>query len=102
MKQFNELCKPAQFYTLLSLFSLLAILFQNISEPTQYCLGSYTCNLSFHNVFMFAGKVLYMLVWTIILQSLCKSGYKSLSWFIVLIPFILMFVLLGTFMIIMQ
>ena len=102
MKQFHELCKPAQFYAILSVFSLVAILIQNVIEPERYCLGSYSCKLNFSRVFMFVAKALYMLMWVVILQSLCKSGYKTLSWFIVLVPFVLMFVLLGIFMVSMQ
>ena len=102
LEQFNGLCRPAQFYVILSVFSLVAILVQNVMEPNRYCLGSYSCKLNFSRVFMFVAKALYMLMWTVILQSLCKTGYESLSWFIVLVPFVLMFVLLGLFMVAMQ
>ena len=102
LEQFHGLCRPAQFYAMLSVFSLIAIVLQNVMEPDRYCLGSYSCKLNFSRVFMFVAKVLYMLMWTVILQSLCKTGYETLSWFIVLVPFVLMFVLLGIFMVSMQ
>ena len=102
MKEYHSLCRPAQFYAILSVISLFGILVQNLTDSTTYCLGSYSCQLEFSKAFIFVGKALYMLFWTIVLQSLCKSGYKSLSWFIVLVPFVLMFVLLGLFMISMQ
>ena len=102
LEKFRGLCRPAQFYAILSIFSLVSILVQNIMEPSRYCLGSYSCKLNFSRIFMFLAKALYMLMWTVILQSLCKNGYDSISWFIVLIPFVLMFVLLGLFMVSMQ
>ena len=40
-------------------------------------------------------KLVYVLLWTYILQLLCRKGYSSVSWFLVLLPFIGMFILIG-------
>ena len=32
------------------------------------------------------------------MQKLCRKGYKNISWFLVLLPFITMFVLIAIFM----
>ena len=40
-------------------------------------------------------KIIYILFWTFILNSLCKAGYKEISWFLVLLPILLLFIILG-------
>ena len=98
-KQYNVLCRPAQIYILISLIAVLAMLTQNVTNPNKYCVGKYSCKLNFSNLFVFAAKLLYIAVWTIILNSLCQTGYKKLSWVFVLIPLVLFFLLIGLFLI---
>jgi hypothetical protein len=46
-------------------------------------------------------KILYVVFWTFILNALCSYGYYQLSWFLLLLPFILFFImvfLLGMFL----
>ena len=47
-------------------------------------------------VFFF--KFLYVAFWTFVLDSICKAGHKRVSWFLVILPFLLFFVLLGLMM----
>ena len=94
-KMYNKLCSPAQLYFVLSSLSILALLIQNFSEPRKYKVGRYSVNLKHNNLLFFVFKIMYMLVWTFLLNQLCKYGYGSISWFLVLLPFILMFVLIG-------
>ena len=98
MRQVRALCRPARFYVTLSVVSTLLILVQNLIESRRFCLGSYSCKLPFNNLFVFLGKALYVVFWTIVLDSLCKNGYEDMSWILVLFPFILMFIGLGLFM----
>ena len=44
---------------------------------------------------MFLFKAVYMLFWTFILNAICKAGYKEVSWFMVLLPIILLFIIIG-------
>jgi hypothetical protein len=37
---------------------------------------------------MFIVKIITVAFWTIVLNSLCETGYKSLSWFLVIAPFV--------------
>ena len=94
-KMFNSLCAPAQLYLILSTLSILALLIQNVSDPLRYRVGHYKVNLKHHNVLFFVFKIMYVLIWTFLLNRLCASGYKNVSWFLVLLPFILMFVLIA-------
>lgn len=96
---FLAACSPAQFYMVVSLISIVGILLQNLVESYKFCLGNYTCSLDYSNIFVFLVKIAYVVVWTIILESLCKTGNKKLAWGLVLFPYVLMFVLLALFMI---
>jgi hypothetical protein len=97
---FNKLCKPSQLYFIMSAVAIMAIIIQNIYEPNEniFCLGIHKCNTSYMKWLLFIPQIIYILVWTIILNSLCKTGYTELSWLIVLFPFILFFIIMGIFM----
>jgi len=94
LKSVNKLCLPAQLYLAISTLSILGLLFQNMGMQNKYCIGHLSAQLPCSNMAVFVGKILYVLVWTWILQKLCKKGYKSISWLIVLCPFVLMFLIL--------
>jgi len=96
--QFRALCTPAQIYFALSVLSILALLMQNMEDSKRYCVGSYSAKIPHHNMLFFVVKVVYVLVWTYLLQLLCKHGHKNISWFLVLLPFIGFFVLIGSFL----
>jgi hypothetical protein len=91
---FKKMCTPAYVYFIISIFTLIAMAFQNYGSPTEYCIGSYTCSVS--SVFViFMIKLMYVLLWTWILSLICKAGVPGLSWFLMLLPFLLMFVMIG-------
>jgi hypothetical protein len=93
-KDFKTLCTPAFIYLFISVLIFIVIEIQNFGNTTKYCLGHFECELP--NTFMiFVFKAIYILFWTFILNSLCKAGYKEISWFLVLLPLILLFVILG-------
>ena len=87
------LCKPALVYLIISAIAFILIIVQNIGSQNNYCLGSRSCNTS-SLVTIFVIKLFYTLFWTWILNLICKNGYTSIAWFLVLIPFILQFILL--------
>lgn len=97
-KQYNSLCKPSQFYLFVSLLSIIIISIQNLANSRKYCIGRYECNLEFPNIILFIGKLVYVLIWVVIFDSLCKSGYTNLAWGIILIPFVAMFMMIGMYM----
>ena len=74
---------------------VIALLVQNYAEPQKYRVGRYSVNLQHNNLLFFAFKIMYVLVWTFLLNKLCMHGYGNISWFLVLLPFILMFVLIA-------
>lgn len=96
------LCPPAALYLVLSSLSFLGILFQNCSDSTKYIIGDMMVDAPCHNAWFFVGKLFYILIWTWLLNMLCSKGFASVSWFLVLLPFIAMFMILGMVMILLM
>ncbi len=97
-KSLKELCKPALVYFVISLLGLFIAVIQNLGNKKKYTLGSFSCAVS-STALIFIIKLIYILLWTWILNLICKDGYTNVSWFLVLFPFVLLFVLLGMLMI---
>ena len=90
----KNMCTPAYVYLVVSTIALIVMAFQNLGNVNMYCIGSYSCNVS--SVFMiFILKALYILFWTWVLNIICRGGAPGLAWFFVLLPYILMFILIG-------
>jgi signal transduction histidine kinase len=70
-KQFKDLCKPAMIYFIISIISILIALANHIKLEAVLI------------------KAIFVIFWTYVLNFLCKKGYKSVSWFLVLFPYIL-------------
>ena len=88
----SKLCTPSSLYFFISLVLLLLVGFQNlVGNDNTFCIGQFRCTLG-NKLLIFVLNAIYILFWTFILDLMCKAGYKELSWFIVLIPFVLFFV----------
>lgn len=94
-----SLCNPARVYLGISAIALFIMLVQNFGNSNVYCLGTYTCDVPSIEI-IFLVKMLYIFFWTWVLQLLCKNGYTSVSWFLVLLPFIAMFVVITLLLIV--
>ena len=66
---FSRMCTPAKVYFAILLANILCMLFHRVK------IG-----------FIFS-KMLFGGIWTYFLTWLCKKGYSSVSWFLVLLPF---------------
>jgi hypothetical protein len=71
LPRFESLCDPAKLYLGLVLVSIIFSLFNGFPFVAALV------------------KVLFALFWTFVLNWLCDKGYKSVSWFFVLLPFIM-------------
>jgi len=91
-----QLCEPAFLYLIISLAIIIMVALQNVGTGYNYCVGTYSCSTS-GVTGLFVIKILYILVWTWILNLLCKNGYEPLSWVLVLIPLVLMFIFMASF-----
>ena len=71
MKNFSNLCTPAKIYFAIAVISTIMALLSGIS---------------FMILFM---KLIFGFIWTFVLGWLCDKGYTSISWFLVLLPYII-------------
>ena len=94
----KDLCTPASIYFVISIISLAIILLQNLGNQQSYTVGSFSCRVP-STVLVFVIKLIYILFWTWILNLICKDGHTCVSWLLVLLPFILLFVMMGLLMI---
>lgn len=94
----SKLCTPAMVYFVISMIAVLLMLLQNMNGSGSYTFGNYSRPVG-NVAIVFLGKVIYILFWTFILNFLCKKGFTPVSWFLVLLPFLLFFVIIGMFLI---
>ena len=94
----KKMCTPATIYFVISLISLIVLGVMNIGDSETLCVGNYNCHVG-NKSLVFIINGIYILFWTFILDLLCKNGYTDLSWFILLLPFILSFLFIGMVMI---
>lgn len=98
LSSIKKLCTPAMIYFFISVSTLLVMIFSNLGNNNRFCMGVFECPVD--NIFpIYIIKLIYLLFVTIVLDSLCKNGYSSISWFLVFFPILFYFVALGLFMI---
>jgi hypothetical protein len=93
----NNLCEPALLYMLLSFAVIIMIGLQNVlaGSYNNYCVGIYSCsNVNIATLFVL--KVVFVLFWTWVLNIICKSGNELVSWILILIPILLMFIFIAS------
>ena len=93
-KKLKELCAPSMLYFVISIIAFFAALLQNLGSTDMYHLGDFSCKVP-STILIFMVKLIYILFWTWILNLICKDGYTGISWLLVLLPFILLFVIIG-------
>jgi hypothetical protein len=69
-KDFSKLCTPAKIYFAIAVISTIIALFYGVG---------------FMAAFM---KIVFAFIWTYALGWLCNKGYSLISWFLVLLPYI--------------
>jgi len=76
-----KICTPAMVYLVIAAISLVVAMIKKFQ------------------FFSILVKALFIAVWTWFLNFLCSKGYKGVSWFLVVLPFLLM---LGVFVMAME
>jgi hypothetical protein len=94
----KELCTPASLYFVISMIALVMVLFQNLGNNNSYHVGSFSCRVP-NTMAVFIVKLIYVLFWTYVLNLICKDGHVGVSWLLVLLPWLLLFVMIGLLMI---
>jgi hypothetical protein len=93
----KQLCTPAALYFVISMIGLVMVVFQNLGNSDSYNIGSFSCRVP-NTMLVFVFKFIYIVFWTYVLNLICKDGHVGISWLLVLLPFILLFVLMGLMM----
>ena len=94
IKTIQNLCTPAYVYLVMSMISIIIIMFQNAGNDTKFCVGSYSCKVT-STSFVFICQALYTAFWTFVLDAICIRGYTNISWYLILFPYILFFIIIG-------
>ena len=98
LDKLKKMCTPATIYFILSITTLIVMVISNIGNTRTLCMGSYDCPVD-SLLLIYIIKLGYILFSTIVLDSLCKNGYGSISWFLVFFPIMAYFASLALFMI---
>jgi hypothetical protein len=72
MKSFDDLCSPAKLYFVLSVIACIAALINGLK------------------VMQVAINLIIAFAWTAVLSWICGKGFTGVSWFLVLVPYIIM------------
>lgn len=73
MKDFSKLCMPAKIYFSIAVIGGVIALFSSVSIMIVFI------------------NIVFAFIWTFVLGWLCDRGYPSISWFLVLLPYIMIF-----------
>jgi len=85
------LCPPAQFYLIISLVALFVMCINSFGTRSIFCLGtSSTCDVDTAYTVFFI-QIFYIIIWTWILNIICRKISQTLSWIITLAPFVMFF-----------
>jgi hypothetical protein len=71
MKDFSKLCTPAKIYFAIAVIATIFALFSGASIMVAFM------------------KLIFAFIWTFVLGWLCDKGFTSISWFLVLLPYII-------------
>ena len=71
MADFSKLCTPAKIYFAIAVIAAIFALFRGV------------------HLMAIAMKLIFAFIWTFVLGWLCSKGMKTLSWFLVLLPYII-------------
>ena len=93
----SQLCTPAYIYFILSVLMIVITAVQNMGNNGRYTLGMFSCMVP-SCILVFALKIVYILFWTWVLNLMCKDGHSGIAWFLLLLPFVLLFVAVGLLM----
>lgn len=96
-RSLKELCTPGYLYFIISVIALVIVLFQNLGNTNSYNVGNFSCRVP-NTFIVFIVKFIYIVFWTYVINLICKDGHVGISWLLVLLPWLLLFVIMGLLM----
>ena len=101
MSIYQDLCTPAKVYITLAVIYMLCAYF-SISECLSFMqanqskmhpqLNSLNNDIRQSTNGITIANVLFTLFWTWVLNRICSAGYIRVSWFLVLFPYLILFI----------
>jgi len=91
-RKLRDLCMPALIYFILASLMLIYFIYDNFGNQNHLKVGSKVMSVP-NTTLIFVLKLIYILFWTWVLNLICKDGYSIISWILVLLPFIVMFLM---------
>jgi len=70
-KDFQQLCTPAKIYFFIAVIACVMALFNRVP------------------ILAVSVKLIFAFIWAVGLNWLCSKGYKNISWFLVLLPYVM-------------
>ena len=96
INKIRKLCTPAYVYLVISVIAMVAMMVQNGGKSNEFCVGVHSCEVENKGA-IFIAQALYTVFWVFVLDAICRSGHKNISWFLVLLPYILFFIMVAMF-----
>ena len=87
LQTIKKLCTPAYVYLVISVIAMIILMIQNGGNTNKYSMGCFHCKVP-STAMVFLVNILSIVFWTFVLNHICKLGYKKVSWFLVLLPYI--------------
>ena len=95
-KKLKSLCMPSMVYLVMSVIGLLYTLVYNMSYAGRvYNIGDMFSFVVPSVFLVYLVKIMYIALWTYVLDLICKDGHKTLSWILVALPFVFIFMFMG-------
>ena len=92
MNSVMKLCTPSKIYFFMAIILLFLSFFNDMrsKDKDKVCLGKLKCKSKPLYYFM---NVLFIVLWTWVLNKLCSYGWVKLSWFLLVAPFFILLIL---------
>ena len=96
LDRFYALCLPSKIYLVISIIFLIVSYYHDLktNDSEKVCLGNVKCAVKNKPAY-YAFNVLFILLWSWLLNLLCRYGWMKTAWFILLFPYIIMILLIG-------
>lgn len=102
---FDKLCTPAQIYLIVSFILMVLSYFGMNAISQQITLNQANNSFSESHPFLqslnftyqkdtktsYVVQLVFIVLWTWVLSYLCNKGFSNLSWFLILLPWVVMF-----------
>lgn len=93
------MCTPAQIYLVVSVIMMILSYFGMTAISQQLTMNQnghpalHSLNFTYQkdSKTSYVVQAVFIVLWTWLLSYLCNKGYSELSWFLVLLPWVLMF-----------